>query len=199
MVGAIVGIGKIGLRHLQGTINSRCVKRIYLFDPDNSYREEAKKLNNNTNTELIFLDALVDLPLKLDLLIVGTSSNVRLDVLQNVLSSHQVHNLLLEKIVFNDVSHFSKFKKLTNSHKIDVRVNLGKRFDELTSFLKSSKKLSSALTMNVAGGNWGLLCNAIHFIDMVGFVSNRKLVKIEPNLGAPFYLNVWDFTRQTAR
>ena len=40
--------------------------------------------------------------------------------------------------------------------------------------------------MNVAGGNWGLLCNAIHFIDMVGFVSNRKLVKIEPNLGAPF-------------
>ena len=62
MVGAIVGIGKIGLRHLQGTINSRCVKRIYLFDPDNSYREEAKKLNNNTNTELIFLDALVDLP-----------------------------------------------------------------------------------------------------------------------------------------
>ena len=40
--------------------------------------------------------------------------------------------------------------------------------------------------MNVAGGEWGLLCNAIHFIDMVGFVSNRKLVKIEPNLGAPF-------------
>ena len=98
------------------------------------------------------------------------------------------HNLLLEKIVFNDVSHFSKFKKLTNSHKIDVRVNLGKRFDELTSFLKSSKKLSSALTMNVAGGNWGLLCNAIHFIDMVGFVSNRKLVKNRAQFGRTLFI-----------
>ena len=186
MIGAIVGIGKIGLRHLEGSINSNRLKQIYLFDLDNSYRKKAAKLVGQSQVELIFLNSLEDLPHELDLLILSTSANSRLSVLQSVLYSHKVHNLLLEKVVFNDVHHFSIFEELINSLKIDVRVNLSKRFDGLTSFLKSSTQQSDKFRVNVTGGNWGLLCNAIHFIDMTGFISNRKLLTINSNLNPPF-------------
>ena len=186
MIGAIVGVGKIGLRHLEGSINSDRLKRIYLFDLDNSYRKEASKLVEQSHVELIFLTSLEDLPQELDFLILSTSADSRLRVLQSVLYSHQVHNLLLEKVVFNDVNHFYMFEELTNSLKIDVRVNLSKRFDGLTSFLNSSTQHSDKFRVNVTGGNWGLLCNAIHFIDMTGFIFNRKLLTINANLNPPF-------------
>ena len=107
MIGAIVGIGKIGLRHLEGSINSNRLKQIYLFDLD-IHIERPLNLSNKA-IELIFLNSLEDLPQELDLLILSTSANSRLSVLQSVLYN-QVHNLLLEKVVLTTYTIFLYFK-----------------------------------------------------------------------------------------
>ncbi|MDH5645508.1 MAG: dehydrogenase, partial [Candidatus Heimdallarchaeota archaeon] len=81
---AIIGVGQIGSRHLQGLTHLSIPSKIFLVDPIEASLDVAIKRYNeiekNNIHELIKYYEISELPKILDLAIIATSSDIRADV-----------------------------------------------------------------------------------------------------------------------
>jgi hypothetical protein len=49
---------------------------------------------------------------------------------------------------------------------------------EFYASLKLKLNKASPMVMKISGGNWGLACNAIHFIDIFSFLTHSKILTV---------------------
>lgn len=167
---AIIGVGQLGSRHLQALTLTNLNIDIELVEPYKTMQETAlaryKQMPNNDKVNSVtFFDNISGLSDELDLVVVATTANVRRVVLDELLNTKKVKNIILEKVLFqhyNDYDHFfNRFEDLD----VNVWVNHPRRlFSFYNQFIPSLKK-SSQLSYHVQGGEWGMACNALHFLD----------------------------------
>lgn len=126
---AIIGAGQLGSRHLQGLLKSKSEQVIYVLDPSESSlkisRNRAQEIKNNHN--LLFITDWNKLPNYLDLVIVSTGANVRSKVVSKLLTDFKVKNLILEKVLFQDLKSYSEINNLINKTKTPTWVNHPRR------------------------------------------------------------------------
>lgn len=150
----IVGVGNIGMRYVQGISKTFPDARLFLVDNAARLRELAEmKL---ANVELLeSLDAIDD---AIDICVVSTSCEPRLAIYKRCLELNPRY-VILEKYLFKSRKEFEECLLL---ERVPTFVNQwmfgSKTFDCL--FELGAK--SVALT----GSNWGLACNAVHWIDV---------------------------------
>lgn len=181
-INLIIGAGQLGSRHLQGLLRFEQEQVIYVLDPSESSLKIAKDRSNEIefNHTVNYITDWENIPTHLDLVIVATGANVRSKVVSKLLTTCNVNNLVLEKILFQDLESYNDIGKLIKKTNTPTWVNHPRRmanhYQEIKNIIKESNK---NVTFQVFGGNWGLACNSLHFIDLFAFLSNSEVESLD--------------------
>jgi len=173
---AIIGSGQLGSRHLQGLAKIDMEINIEVVDLIVQSLELARKryeeIPANPNVKSIsFFQSIEDLNNSLDLVIVATNADIRYELVVQLLRAKKVKNIILEKIVFQRVKEFDNIIKLFKQHKIKCWVNCPRRVFPFYRDLKSMISPGEAVSISVQGGDWGMACNSIHYLDLLAYLS----------------------------
>jgi predicted dehydrogenase len=172
----LVGAGNIGRRHLQGLLLSDMPLQIYVVDPFEQSLEAAKNVVNEAGDVILhqvsFHSNLNELPKQVDVAIIATAADIRLSVMQTLIAAIKMRFLILEKVLFQKESDYSVAKELVENNSITAFVNCPRRYFPHYQTLHTSA-FSKEWKMSVKGSNWGLACNAVHFIDLYNYLTSE--------------------------
>lgn len=179
---ALIGAGELGSRHLQSLVGVENAK-VFVVEPSMLSRDIAfKRVEEvvlSTKAEINFVEDITQLPQKIKFVIIATGAAPRLAILKKLVKHAKVKYLLLEKVLFQNTNEYHEAKKLIDEYKIKTWVNCPRRMFDAYSDLKHNLNQLAPISMRVTGGNWGLACNAIHFIDIFSFLSNSKVLSVD--------------------
>lgn len=181
---AIIGVGQLGSRHLQGLAKSSKQFQISVVDPNKKSLIVAKQRFNEVsrfgNGNVSYHQNISDLPAEIDLVIIATTANVRREVVEKLLEQCHLKYLILEKVVFQKSEDFNSIQKLLLDNGIKSWINCARRTFPFYKKLKK-KILGEKIIIKVEGNNWGLACNGIHMIDLLVFLTEKTDIKINTN------------------
>lgn len=176
----IIGAGNIGSRHLQGLKKVKFPLSIEVVDPSTKSLEIARQryqqTESSTNHKISYLQNISNLSKKIDLAIIATNSDVRRLVIEKLLQVSFIQYLILEKILFQRKEDYSYVEKLLLGENIKTWVNFSMRTMPFYRDLKG--KFHGKLQMIVSGSQYGLVTNAIHFVDYIAFLTNSYDFKV---------------------
>lgn len=201
---AIIGAGQLGSRHLQGLARLDLDCRYYVVDPSAQSLQIAKNRveelgNPGINDRIEYHASHGELPDVVDYVVVATAADVRLRVLQELLKARTVRNLLLEKVLFQRVEDYQLATELLGDLSTRVWVNCPRRTFPIYQTVRTFFENRTLLQFQVNGGNWGLGCNAIHFLDLLGFLnghvpSNLSVAALDKTIWPSKRSNFYEFT-----
>ena len=176
---AIIGAGQLGSRHLQGLKTSQIEMKIEIVDTSEESltvaRERYEQLAENSHvSEIRFLKSINELSEEIDLVIIATGAAPRYTITKELIKQKKVKNILFEKILFQKIEDYIDIEELLTKNHIHSWVNCPRRMYGFYNELKERFSDSKQLIFNVSGGDWGLGCNSIHFIDCLAFLSGAK-------------------------
>lgn len=176
----IVGAGQLGSRHLQGVLKVMIPIEVYVVDPSNESlivaKERANEIDHTHNVN--YQTNWNNLPSNFDVAVVATNSNIREKIIFQLLENHKIKFLILEKVLFPEISSYGRIDEVLPKHNIQTWVNHPRRMFE--SYKELKKELSNTpKVFQVTGGNWGLGCNGLHFIDLFSFLASSKIRSID--------------------
>lgn len=189
---AIIGVGQLGSRHLQALTTTKLEIDIELVEPYKPMQETARERyeqmpNNPKINSISFFDNISGLSDELDLVVVATTANVRRVVVDELLDSKKVKNIILEKVLFQNYADYDHFTKRFEDLNVNVWVNHPRRlFSFYDQFIPELKK-SSHVSYHVQGGEWGMACNALHFLDHLQMMqqNNNPQINIDTTMLIP--------------
>ena len=196
----IIGAGQLGSRHLQGVLRSKLHTSIEVIDPSRAALENAQKRADEIQYEkkyktIVFFTDLRNVSNHIDLCIVASTSNVRFSIIQILLSVSTVRYLILEKVLFQDLYQYDLADELLAKNGVQTWVNCPRRMLPEYIDIQSRINKTESISFVLLGSNWGLGCNAIHFIDLFTFFTGNnqilfntdKIEKIVPAKREGFY------------
>jgi len=177
----LIGAGQLGSRHLQGLLKRKVSQIIYVVDPSLVSLETAKiRADEITHEHKVhYKVSWENLPVFFDLVIVATNSNVREKVVEKLMNEYHVNNLILEKVLFQKLDSFNKISLLLNQSNTKTWVNHPRRLFKSYCDFKLLLNPQTPKVYQVTGGNWGLGCNGLHFIDLILFLSESKIGSLD--------------------
>lgn len=178
---ALIGSGELGSRHLQSLVTMDDANITVVETSPKSIeitRQRILELNLHKHAGVSFVDNIKKLPNEIDFAVIATGAAQRLIILKSLLKHTSVKYLLLEKILFQSINDYTEAKKIIDEQNVIVWVNCPRRMFEFYAILKLKLDKENPLIMKVTGGNWGLACNAIHFIDIFSFMTDSKVISI---------------------
>ncbi|NOE79305.1 hypothetical protein GU260_14325 [Vibrio cholerae] len=174
---AIIGAGQLGSRHLQGLAALKQDVEIYLVDPSESSLnlsfERHRQVDSKGIQKVHLLKSIELLPKKLELVIIACTSDIRFEVLQTLANQCQVESIILEKVLFQDLNHYTDVFQIKNINFEKVYVNFAQRLWPFFVNLRKQLFDEKDLQIHISGSNWGLGCNSIHNVDLADFLWSR--------------------------
>ncbi len=184
---ALIGAGQLGSRHLQGLKKINIPINIEIVDPNHESLKIAKERyleieKNDQIKSIRFINSIDDLNSNIDLCIISTNANIRASIAEQIIIAKQIKYIVFEKFLFQKTSDYSHINGLLEKYKIKAWVNCPRRI--FPDYIKLKEHLSPnpKLTFTISGGEWGMACNSIHFLDLVAFFNNDYNIKFETNL-----------------
>lgn len=173
---AIIGAGQLGSRHLQALARLAYPCEINVVDPIPAALDLARQrfieMPPNSAVRTVRYHASIDaLPRKLDYVIIATTADVRLSVMQALLLHASVRWMLLEKVLFQRLTDYQSAQELLSAHHVRAWVNCPRRCWSIYSELREFFQLDPLRYFQVMGGGWGLGCNSVHFLDLLGLLT----------------------------
>ena len=181
---AIIGVGQLGSRHLQALTTVKQAIALELVEPYEPMQKIAmERYEQMPKNELIhsitFFDDITALSNELDLVIVATTANVRRTVVDTLLDTKKVKNIILEKVLFQNYEDYDHFTNRFAELNINVWVNHPRRLFSFYDQFLSDLKNSSQVSYHVQGGEWGMACNALHFLDHLQMMQSEDKPTIQ--------------------
>ena len=181
----LIGAGKLGSRHLQALSQVQLKDtNLYVVDLNQSALDLSKKRLNempeNKNIKSIkYLLNIenIEIP-EIDLAVIATTSEHRKKVIQDLCSTYKVNNIILEKFLFQDEESYYEVEKILTNYKIKTWVNCPRREWPLYKDIKDKLKNSQILQFNVTGTKWSIATSAMHFIDLIAYITGDTDFKI---------------------
>jgi len=175
----IIGVGQLGSRHLQGITSTTQEMEIELIEPyipmQKIALERYEDMPKNEHIKSItFIDNINKLSNDIDLVIVATTANVRCDVVDQLLDTKKVKNIILEKVLFQKYEDYNHFMKRFKELDINVWVNHPRRLFSFYDQFMPQLRESSQISYHVQGGEWGMACNALHFLDHLQMIQSNN-------------------------
>ncbi|MDD4083091.1 MAG: Gfo/Idh/MocA family oxidoreductase [Sphaerochaetaceae bacterium] len=177
----IVGFGNMGCRHAQSLIQSNLHNQYFVLEPNNDiYRANLQKIGVLEN-QLTCFDNIVNLPDNLDFAIIATSSFPRYQILKELIEKG-IKYFLLEKIVFQSEFQFNDIIRLMEKNGSIAYCNFVSRYFPNYIEIKNNLIKSSPIKMIVNGGDFGLGCNALHYMDLFEYFTGKKAKIVQKDL-----------------
>lgn len=177
----LAGAGQLGSRHLQGLAKAESHFDIYVLDPlvdsiNLSIDRWNEVVKADSTKKIYACYSLDDLPTEVDVVIVACKADVRAELIQNISFKTRVNFWVLEKILAQSLQQIELILNTVNINK--TWVNTPRKSLQWHNKLKNSF-ISAPEYLKVSGEDWGLACNAIHFLDMFEFWTDSKLRSID--------------------
>ena len=179
----VIGAGQLGSRHLQALSKVNFQTTIEVVDPFASSLEVAKARfdemsENSSIVGIRYVSSISQLSTNVDLAIIATNADVRAEVIRQLVKQCDVKNLVLEKVLFQKTEEYSEIQALLEVKNIKTWVNHPRRMFPYYAKLKELLVDSKQVSYQVQGGDWGLACNGLHFIDHLAFLTGCVDLKI---------------------
>lgn len=184
---ALVGAGQLGSRHLQALAQFDRPATIWVVDPSTQSLAVAKERFEQVAKPLVvarFLQGFDSLPTSFDAAVVATGANVRRAAIEALLARSSVSAMLLEKVLFQRIADYAAIGDLLDSRGVKAWVNCAQRLWPFFVQLRTRTLGQPNVHIGVSGANWGLGCNAIHNLDLLGFMTGDSQFRIETALDA---------------
>lgn len=167
----IIGAGNLGSRHLQGLLKAEIEQNVFVVEPSEKNAEIAKQRADQIvkDQKIAFFKTIDELPTNIDLGIIATNSDVRLQIIQELVKHANIKNIVLEKVLFQSIEELNEAKKIFDKNQINVWVNCPRRMQKFYQSLKEIITPNQNISISFIGSNWGLACNSIHFLDLFSF------------------------------
>ncbi len=179
----LVGAGQIGSRHLQGLSKSKLVTQIDVVDPSQESLviaqerwEQVKR--NDKDISVRYLGDLSEVNAEYDTVLIATCSKYRLGVLVELATKVSFKNLILEKFLFPKLSDYLEAEKLIQEKGIRAWVNCPNRMMPIYKRIKNLNKSGGRLFYSVQGGSFGMACNAIHYLDLISYLTGDDSLEL---------------------
>ncbi|MEW6610795.1 MAG: Gfo/Idh/MocA family oxidoreductase [Patescibacteria group bacterium] len=181
----LIGAGNIGSRHLQGLKAVREPLIITVIDPSPDAltvaQERYTQATGEIPHEVVYASEIPANAGKIDCAIIATSASVRREAMETLCARATVRALILEKILFQKPGDFRSVKQLLKEQNIPAWVNCPMRV--MPAYRDSKKILGTGpFVYHVSGANWGLMCNAIHFMDHLSFLTGNTAFTVDTRL-----------------
>lgn len=181
---AIVGAGQIGSRHLQACAMLELAATIHVCDiSENSLAVAKKRFEEVGNIageiKVKYHSAIDELPKDIDIAIIATDAKQRYAITKELLTKINLRSIIFEKVVFQSKSQFQEIKSLLDEAKIKAWVNCPRRMYPLYKSIRNTLHGENRIYMSVAGGEWGLGCNSIHFLDLFSYLTSSTELFID--------------------
>ncbi|NBW64684.1 hypothetical protein EBR44_02790 [bacterium] len=181
---AVVGAGQLGSRHLQGLSKLTLPCEIDIVDPSAASLETAKgryaEMPASVGVRAVrYHQSIAELPTALDLVIIATSADIRLTVLEAILQRASVRLMLIEKVLFQRPEAYERAEQLLRERGVRAWVNCPRREYPVYQELLSHFAAFPPTYAQVYGGDWGLGCNGVHFLDLFAMCFGAAAVTID--------------------
>jgi hypothetical protein len=179
----LIGAGRFGRRHLEALSKIDFGANIDVVDPSSDSLAAARihfaAMPTNTEIgEVRFHTSLSGLSGTVDIAIVATSADVRIDVVHALLSVCTVNALILEKVVFQRPTDFETISEVLKRKSVNAWVNHPRRLFPFYERLKIGLSGARKVTYSVRGGAWGLGSNSLHFLDNLAYLTGESNIEI---------------------
>ena len=173
----LVGCGNIGFRYYQSLSKLNLNIELSIFD------KQKKRYNNffnkkNGKLRIIKIDKLDNIKKKIDLLIIATTSNVRVKILNKILKLANLKKVILEKTLCQTIRELNTLKRLNAEYNLDSWVSSPKSTwrDYLLLKKKINYKKDKPFYVNITGSNWGFASNTIHHLHLIDFLFKKPKI-----------------------
>lgn len=175
---AVIGAGQLGSRHLQALSLIDREASIQVVDPISTSLEIAKtrfsEVCGSGNVRgVTYLNRISDLWDELDLVVVATNADVRMAVVEELLSLKKVRYIILEKVLFQKLDDYDVVGDLLTQKNVKAWVNCPKRVWPFYRELKEKFNGVERIDYTVSGSDLGIGCNAIHYIDNLAYLTGQ--------------------------
>jgi hypothetical protein len=188
---AVIGVGKVGIRHFQALLKCKNRLKIHIVDPDKNALKAARDLAEKETQicgqmphDLAYLSEITELPLEITICIVSTNSDIRAMIVAKLLDFNSMKYLILEKVLFQKLADYDEIGERLEKQSIEAWVNCPMRLIQPYTNIPSELDYSKPITISVTGVNWGLACNSVHFIDFFRFLTRQPLKFLETRLSS---------------
>ena len=181
---ALIGAGQLGSRHLQAMAKSQLEISIEVVEPFEGSRITAEERyhevpTNQNITQISFLESLDELSIELDIVIIATNSDIRSQIVKDLLSKKKVNYLVLEKVLFQTVNEYFEIADLLSSTQTQCWVNHPRRMFPFYREFKNNLQDAKNVVYTVQGGEWGLACNGLHLIDHLSYLTDTHNIRLD--------------------
>jgi hypothetical protein len=167
-----VGFGNMGCRHTQSMMNSFPDASFWVLEPSIEILETNLGRIGASSHQIQRVNSLNELSEYIDFAIVATTAFHRFEIVKLLLEKG-VKKILLEKVVFQSEMQFQEIIFLANKQKASIYCNFVNRY--FPNYQSIKLKLNkSRLTMTVLGGDFGLGCNSLHYIDLFEYLTGSS-------------------------
>lgn len=171
----VIGVGALGIRHFQALLQCKEPIKLYVVDNSDSSLAKAKEMLDahveKSIENVVMTKSLTDLPESIDVAIIATSSNVRAQIISDLVLEKKVRFLVLEKVLFQKISDYHAIGNLLSEHNVKAWVNCPRRMMSGHKKIREVFRDEQVQQVIIQGGDWGLGCNSIHMIDLISFIT----------------------------
>ncbi len=180
----LVGCGEIGSRHLQALAKIEVPTEIWVIDPSLDSlkvgKERFEQIPTNQNIKSIQFKEKFPASLhELDLSIISTTSKTRYSVFKDITEKTTCKNFILEKIVFPNKQLFYDANEICLKKGIKCWVNNYRREEQYWKDIRSLFADKGNFELFYGNADWHLCTNIIHILDLITWLSNEKISKID--------------------
>lgn len=173
----IYGLGNIGKSYLKGLLNSKYNLNIFTYD---TKKNNFKFLIRNKKIKFS-LYQIKHLPQKIDLCILSTTSNNKVEQIKKIFKFTYPKNIIMEKLIAQSLTEIKKINSILNNKKTKVWVNTQMRTYIFYKKLKKHIKGKEKFFIKIYGNDWGLACNSIHYMDVYSWMIEKDINIISVN------------------
>jgi len=186
----ILGLGGIGFRYAEGLLKTDISVSLEIFDINQErlriVYDSLNVMNQNPEKlKIIPLSLITEISNDIDLLMLCTTAKGRFELLLDMIGRTNIRNLIIEKVVFQSPDEYLKFQDILKLKMINCWVNLPRRVYPFYQKLKQSISNSQIFNCTYTGGNWGLACNALHFLDLFSYLQGTNEIDLKTDFLDP--------------
>ncbi|WP_367606912.1 Gfo/Idh/MocA family oxidoreductase [Legionella sp. W05-934-2] len=176
----IIGAGQLGSRHLQSLNLLDFELDILVVDPNieslNTAKSRFEATISSVRHTIHYSQELV-ISGDVDVAIIASTAKVRRSIIENLVSQAHVKHLVLEKLLFNQKDDYQAIGSLIENHQIQTWVNCPMR---QMAFYQQLQPLyhNKPMQLHVYGSQYGLVTNAIHYLDYVAYLTGDNDFKL---------------------
>lgn len=182
----IIGAGQLGSRHLQALKSVNELLNITVVDPNPECLKTAQERYETYPVAIAQhnVSYAIELPQteeNIDIAIIPTNSNVRKQVIVNLLNKHEVRYVVLEKLLFDNHQDYQLITDLFEKKGVKAWVNCSMRMMPFYQNIKS-EITDKKIFYHVSGSQFGLVTNAIHYIDHMAYLTDCDEYSLDTSL-----------------